>query len=205
MLLFTASGFAREKKCWKTSFHLVWPDLIIDMERAHVIRLRTIDLLNKESGMDGTYLNTLSQRIKRASGQFDSGLPGDDMWSTIFDITGVRAGSLRMPYNDKVAPSLLCSRTLCLLISLIPHRLYRLCRLVWYRGIQEGGKQGEREKREERRRDVWIVCAPLEVTSFEGRCKEIGVWDKSRETGDETGGDQTLHSMRHDWDPVWLW
>ena len=24
------------------------------------------------------------------------------MWDTTFDITGVRAGSLRMPYNDKV-------------------------------------------------------------------------------------------------------
>eukprot|EP00668_Euglena_longa_P040496 GGOE01053318.1.p1 GENE.GGOE01053318.1~~GGOE01053318.1.p1 ORF type:complete len:760 (-),score=130.37 GGOE01053318.1:87-2024(-) len=96
LLLYTGSGWHSQKKCYKTSYHCVWPQLVVDRERAHVIRLKTIDTYEKESGMPGSWCERLSNQVKLASGK------QQNAWETVFDITGVRAGSLRMPYNDKV-------------------------------------------------------------------------------------------------------
>ena len=66
LLLFKASGFHRDKKCQKASFHCVWPDLIVDKERAHVVRLQTIDDMNEaERGPSFFAVNIAAQAERR--------------------------------------------------------------------------------------------------------------------------------------------
>jgi len=96
LLLYTGSGWHTQKKCYKTSFHCVWPQLVVDRERAHVVRLKTIDTFQKEAKVPSSWCERLTAQVAAASGK------DENTWETVFDITGVRAGSLRMPFNDKV-------------------------------------------------------------------------------------------------------
>ena len=57
----------QDKQAFKASFHCVWPQLIVDLERAHALRLRTIDELNDVSCLEGTWLNQLHKELKRVS------------------------------------------------------------------------------------------------------------------------------------------
>eukprot|EP00667_Euglena_gracilis_P002405 EG_transcript_2404 len=102
LVLFTASGWTREKNCPKSSFHCVWPDLIVDMERAHVIRLKTLDRMAQDTKIPNGRVERLHQQLAGLMHDPTGRLPDvPDVWDTVFDITAVRCGSLRLPFNDK--------------------------------------------------------------------------------------------------------
>ena len=82
LLLYTASGWHSQKQCYKTSFHCVWPQLVVDRERAHVVRLKTIDTFHKEAQVPGSWCERLTQQVAAASGK------AEKPWETVFDITG---------------------------------------------------------------------------------------------------------------------
>jgi hypothetical protein len=101
LVLYTGSGYNSDKRCWKTSYHCIWPDLIVDRERAHVIRLATIDAFNDVIKQDPTgYQASLLKKLENVT---PDSAGTTNSYDSLFDITGVRAGSLRMPYCDKVA------------------------------------------------------------------------------------------------------
>ncbi|KAK3248419.1 hypothetical protein CYMTET_42115, partial [Cymbomonas tetramitiformis] len=133
LLLFTASGFNYEKGCPKTSFHCVWPSLIIDRERAHAVRLASVDGFNSGARMfswlgdlqrnldhlttrqvapnpNPGFTNDLVKHGKHSEeppakpnqAAAVAGESDETAFDTLIDITGVRAGSLRMVFNDKV-------------------------------------------------------------------------------------------------------
>jgi hypothetical protein len=103
--LFTASGFNAEKQCPKTSFHCVWPDLIVDRERAHQVRLQTIDEFVLSAETDN-WTRRIEKDVRTCTGGQVLNPDGSNdylqTFNTLFDITGVRAKSLRMVFNDKV-------------------------------------------------------------------------------------------------------
>eukprot|EP00854_Cymbomonas_tetramitiformis_P004597 gene4597-5630_t len=130
LVLFSASGPNHEKGCPKTSYHCVWPDLVVDRERAHAIRLHSIDGF-KKGAVEHSWLGNLERELTRLT---TSPPPSatqtvwrndldrapakpvahpepdadESAFDTLIDITGVRAGSLRM-----VHPS-----TPCLMLDL---------------------------------------------------------------------------------------
>ena len=107
LVLYSASGKHNEKGCFKTSFHCVWPDLIVDRERAHQVRLSTIDSFADAASRprvhggddDGEWAAQLLERLVASA---PPGAAASNSFESLFDITGVRAGSLRMPLCDKV-------------------------------------------------------------------------------------------------------
>jgi hypothetical protein len=101
LVLFSASGRSREKKCPKTSFHCVWPQIIVDTERAHVVRLQTVDRLTALSQPEYPLCQLAQQLQEAMTDPTGATEPPTDIWNTIFDITAVRAGTFRMPLNDK--------------------------------------------------------------------------------------------------------
>jgi len=87
--MFTASGWSTDYARWKTSFHLVWNSIIVDMPLAAAVRVSTIEAFKKMKDYAEFY-----QDLEK--------LDARNSLETLFDVTAVRAGSFRMPYNDKV-------------------------------------------------------------------------------------------------------
>jgi len=89
LTMFSASGWSTDYARWKTSFHLVWNNIIVDTPLAAAVRVSTIEVFKKMKDYAGFY-KELSELDSRNS------------LETLFDVTAVRAGSFRMPFNDKV-------------------------------------------------------------------------------------------------------
>lgn len=94
LTLFGASGWDRGKGRQKGSLHAVWNGLIVDRERANLVRQITLGSIQKKLA-GSAWLRDMTEKLKRLDDRND--------WEAIFDITAVRAGSFRMPFNDKVA------------------------------------------------------------------------------------------------------
>mmetsp|Transcript_129037 Transcript_129037/g.413425 ORF Transcript_129037/g.413425 Transcript_129037/m.413425 type:complete len:1143 (-) Transcript_129037:43-3471(-) len=95
-LVYSASGFNKGKDMLKSSFHLVWPQLIVDPDRAPVIRHVTLGLFRKETMTHGSYLQECQRRLIN--------LHESNSWELVFDSTTINArNGLRLPYSDKAS------------------------------------------------------------------------------------------------------
>ena len=95
-LVYSASGYNKGKEMWKSSFHLVWSQLIVDGDRALVVRYVTLGVFAKETENVGSFLSVLNQSLINLHKSNDSG--------NAFDKTTVHAGhGLRLPYCDKAS------------------------------------------------------------------------------------------------------
>jgi len=96
-LVYQASGYNRGKELLKTSFHLVWSDVIVDNFSAPKIREDTlahfVDIAQDTSADNGYWLEFAEAlKLLHPSNSFDM----------VFDKTTVTAkNGLRMPFNDK--------------------------------------------------------------------------------------------------------
>ena len=95
-LVYTASGFNKGKEMLKSSFHVVWPQLIVDPDRAPVIRHVTLGIFHQETKKPGSFLRGLQDRLLEIhpSNQFE----------LVFDQTTIHArNGLRLPFCDKAS------------------------------------------------------------------------------------------------------
>ena len=80
----------------KCSFHLVWPQLIVDSDRAPVIRQVTLGKFKEHSSKPGNILYSTHMRLLE--------LDRNNEWELFFDSTTVNAkNGLRLPYSDKAS------------------------------------------------------------------------------------------------------
>ena len=101
-LVYSASGFNKGKKLMKSSYHLVWPDLVVDPDTAGMLREVTLQLFEEESRKEGSYLRGLKKKL--------IDLHETNDWLNVFDKTTISArNGLRLPYNDKVSKVYSCS------------------------------------------------------------------------------------------------
>lgn len=101
-LVYSASGFNKGKDKLKTSFHLVWPQLVVDSDSAPWLREITLMIFKEESAKPGSYLAELQKTLL----SLEKGVPADEgnIWSNVFDKTTINAtNGLRLPYNDKAS------------------------------------------------------------------------------------------------------
>lgn len=96
VLVYSASGYNKGKDMLKSSFHLVWPQLVVDADRAPVIRHVTLGLFQKETLRQGSFLSHLQKRLLQ--------LHESNNWELVFDSTTINArNGLRLPYSDKAS------------------------------------------------------------------------------------------------------
>eukprot|EP00933_Yihiella_yeosuensis_P017521 TRINITY_DN14607_c0_g1_i1.p1 TRINITY_DN14607_c0_g1~~TRINITY_DN14607_c0_g1_i1.p1 ORF type:complete len:569 (-),score=96.13 TRINITY_DN14607_c0_g1_i1:112-1779(-) len=96
VLVYSASGYNKGKALLKSSFHLVWPQIIVDPDRAPVIRYVTLGTFKQETHVRGTYLQKLNERLLE--------LDPSNEWELVFDSTTINArNGLRLPYSDKAS------------------------------------------------------------------------------------------------------
>merc|ERR1719343_895781 len=96
VLVYSASGYNKGKDLLKSSFHLVWPQLIVDSDRAPVIRHVTLGLFQRETLKPGSFLNEVQKKL--------IDLHDTNSWELVFDSTTINArNGLRLPYNDKAS------------------------------------------------------------------------------------------------------
>ena len=90
------SGYNKGKDRLKTSFHLVWPELIVEPGTAGLLREVTLELFDEETQKEGSFLQKLRKTLMRYYKSND--------WFNVFDKTTISAtNGLRLPYNDKVS------------------------------------------------------------------------------------------------------
>eukprot|EP00408_Alexandrium_pacificum_P066979 CAMPEP_0171169204 /NCGR_PEP_ID=MMETSP0790-20130122/8095_1 /TAXON_ID=2925 /ORGANISM="Alexandrium catenella, Strain OF101" /LENGTH=1128 /DNA_ID=CAMNT_0011634047 /DNA_START=66 /DNA_END=3452 /DNA_ORIENTATION=+ len=95
-LVYSASGYNKGKGMLKSSWHLVWPQLIVDSDRAPIIRHVTLGRFKSETNKKGSYLERLQTKLLE--------LHESNNWELVFDKTTVNArNGLRMPYSDKAS------------------------------------------------------------------------------------------------------
>eukprot|EP00811_Abedinium_folium_P001856 NODE_116_length_3618_cov_4.641936.p1 GENE.NODE_116_length_3618_cov_4.641936~~NODE_116_length_3618_cov_4.641936.p1 ORF type:complete len:1108 (-),score=300.21 NODE_116_length_3618_cov_4.641936:295-3426(-) len=93
-IVFSASGYNKGKDMLKSSFHLVWPQIIVDSDRAPVIRHATLGVFFNETKKQGSFLQHLQNRLLE--------LHESNNWELVFDNTTIHArNGLRMPFSDK--------------------------------------------------------------------------------------------------------
>lgn len=95
-LVYSASGYNKGKDMLKSSFHLVWPQLIVDADRAPVIRYVTLGRFKTETDIKGSYLERLQAKLLE--------LHNSNEWELVFDSTTINArNGLRLPFSDKAS------------------------------------------------------------------------------------------------------
>ncbi|CAE8652402.1 unnamed protein product [Polarella glacialis] len=95
VLVYSASGYNKGKELLKSSFHLVWPQLLVDGDRAPVLRYVTLGIFKKETSQLGSFLNKLQTQLLQ--------LDKSNEWELVFDKTTMGRNGLRLPYSDKVS------------------------------------------------------------------------------------------------------
>lgn len=106
LFIYNSSGWSSNKNAHKVSFHLVWPEIIVNAENATIIRDRTLEVFT-DLCRDGGPLQPLMQEIRmHTSAYFQNRFgcdPGDfDIWEDIFDDNSVRPKTgMRLPFNFK--------------------------------------------------------------------------------------------------------
>eukprot|EP00930_Biecheleria_cincta_P042859 TRINITY_DN29496_c0_g1_i1.p1 TRINITY_DN29496_c0_g1~~TRINITY_DN29496_c0_g1_i1.p1 ORF type:complete len:1155 (-),score=186.59 TRINITY_DN29496_c0_g1_i1:430-3831(-) len=94
--VYSASGYNKGKEMLKSSFHLVWPQLIVNADRAPVIRYVTLGLFKKDTDIVGSEIHGLQENLL--------GLHESNEWELVFDSTTINArNGLRLPYSDKAS------------------------------------------------------------------------------------------------------
>jgi hypothetical protein len=110
LYVYNSSGWSPEKALHKISFHLIWPDVIVNHANAVAVRDVTIAEFTSLSD-EGRALHGLLEEVKRHAPckyaeREDSEIWSDEkIWSEIFDENSARPkNGLRMPYNFKADP-----------------------------------------------------------------------------------------------------
>ena len=62
LTLYTGSGYSMDKKQFKTSFHLVWRDIVVDKKRQIAMRNYTVDCLSLAALDEGHFLQAAAAR-----------------------------------------------------------------------------------------------------------------------------------------------
>ena len=94
--VYSASGYNKAKDMLKCSFHLVWPQLIVDSDRAPVIRQVTLGKFKEHSSKSGNSLHSTQARLIE--------LDASNEWELLFDSTTINAkNGLRLPFSDKAS------------------------------------------------------------------------------------------------------
>ena len=93
--IYSGSGFNKSKGRWKSSFHLVWPDVIVNGELAPIIRQTTVEYF--------IYRSAATQYFKRMQARLVNHFDAN-IWENVFDQTTSNANNgLRMPYCNKAS------------------------------------------------------------------------------------------------------
>jgi len=96
VMVYSASGYNKGKDMLKSSFHLVWPQIIVDPDRAPVIRYATLGVFARETAKRESFLYDLQRTFLR--------LHESNNWELVFDNTTIHArNGLRLPYSDKAS------------------------------------------------------------------------------------------------------
>lgn len=98
VLVYSASGWNVGKERPKASFHLVWPQIIVDTVRAQVIRKQTLAAAIEEARKPGSHFQKLAEDLIRVH---PSPIGPEEIWEKVFDQTTSVGSGLRLPYNDK--------------------------------------------------------------------------------------------------------
>ncbi len=94
--VYSASGYNKGKAMLKSSFHLVWPQLIVDADRAPVLRYVTLGIFAKETAKPHSAINSLQDKLVD--------LHESNVWELVFDSTTINArNGLRLPFSDKAS------------------------------------------------------------------------------------------------------
>jgi len=106
-LVYSASGYNKGKDKLKTSFHLVWPDLVVDADSAPLLRELTLVIFSDSSGdLKKLKRHAFLGRLYETLLKLEKGVPEveGNCWSNVFDKTTISAtNGLRLPYNDKAS------------------------------------------------------------------------------------------------------
>ncbi|CAJ1333377.1 unnamed protein product, partial [Effrenium voratum] len=95
-LVYSASGYNKGKDMLKSSFHLVWPQLVVDPDSAPLIRELTLIVFKEKTNQKGHFLRTLQEQLMK--------MDDSNEWELVFDKTTINAtNGLRLPYNDKAS------------------------------------------------------------------------------------------------------
>ncbi len=93
--IYSSSGFNKSKGRWKSSFHLVWPDLIVHGELAPIIRQSTVEYFVYKSRTTRYF----GEMQKRLVNNYEA-----NIWENVFDQTTSNANNgLRMPFCNKAS------------------------------------------------------------------------------------------------------
>lgn len=94
--VYSASGYNKGKEMLKSSFHLVWPQLIVDADRAPLLRYVTLGVFANETKKKHSMLGVLQEKL--------IDLHESNVWELVFDSTTINArNGLRLPYSDKAS------------------------------------------------------------------------------------------------------
>lgn len=93
--IYSSSGFNKSKGKWKSSFHLVWPDVIVNGELAPIIRQTTVEYFVYKSATTRYF----GEMQKRLVNHYEA-----NIWENVFDQTTSNANNgLRMPFCNKAS------------------------------------------------------------------------------------------------------
>ncbi|CAE7422218.1 unnamed protein product, partial [Symbiodinium natans] len=96
LMLYEACGMYQGHDIFKESYHLVWPMVMVDKQRAVAAREETVRLFEQMSEEEGHPLAKLLHRAKQKD--------ENNSWERIFDISTTRPSiGARMPYSDKMS------------------------------------------------------------------------------------------------------
>ncbi|CAE7548796.1 unnamed protein product [Symbiodinium pilosum] len=95
-LVYSASGYNKGKEMVKSSFHLVWPQIVVDPSRAQAIRYVTLGIFKNETNKQGSDIQLLQEKLME--------MDRSNEWELVFDSTTINArNGLRLPYSDKAS------------------------------------------------------------------------------------------------------
>ena len=93
--LYTSSGFNKSKGRWKSSFHLVWPDIIVNGHLAPIVRQTTVEYFIYKSATSAYFKHMQARLVNH----YDA-----NIWENVFDqTTSNAANGLRMPFSNKAS------------------------------------------------------------------------------------------------------
>ena len=91
--VYSSSGFNKSKGRWKSSFHLVWPQVIVNGHLAPIVRQTTVEHFIYKS-TSSTYFKRMQTRLIN---HYEA-----NIWENVFDQTTSNAlNGLRMPFCNK--------------------------------------------------------------------------------------------------------
>lgn len=106
MYVYDSSGWSNKKNAHKVSFHLVFPDILVNEEGGKRIRDTTIkkfvELSSKGGALKRLFDDIYVHSLTNFQRNFGDEASPEHIWSEIFDENSVRPkNGMRLPYNNK--------------------------------------------------------------------------------------------------------